>query len=71
MAHEENVVPFPRKHSPRLTPAMADQIRRLRRTGMMQHDIAAHIGVNQGRVSEVLSGKRFPPQTPDLFDHAS
>lgn len=71
MAHEDNIVPFPRKKSPHLTQQMADEIRRLRRVGMMQHDIAAHIGVNQGRVSEVLTGKRFPPHTPDLFDHAS
>jgi hypothetical protein len=71
MAHEDNILPFPRKRSPRLTQSMADHIRQLRRTGMMQHDIAAHVGVNQGRISEVLTGKRFPPQTPDLFDHAS
>ena len=68
---DNSVIPFPRKRSPRLTQSMADKIRRLRRSGMMQHDIAAHLGTNQGRVSEILSGKRFPPQTPDLFDHAS
>jgi predicted XRE-type DNA-binding protein len=27
---------------------------------MMQHDIAAHYRINQGRVSEVVNGKRFP-----------
>ena len=68
---DDKIVSFPRKRSPRLTQAMADQIHRLRDVGMMQHDIAARLGINQGRVSEVLTGKRFPPQTPDLFDHAS
>lgn len=28
--------------------------------GAAQHVIAAELGVNQGRVSEVLSGMRFP-----------
>lgn len=76
MHHESNnepgkIVPFPRKRSPRLTMEMADEIRSLARIGMMQHDIAAQVGVNQGRVSEVLTGKRFPPREPDLFDNAS
>lgn len=66
-----NILPFPRKRSPRLTMEMADKIRILARIGMMQHDIAAQVGVNQGRVSEVLTGKRFPPREPDLFDTAS
>jgi predicted XRE-type DNA-binding protein len=25
---------------------------------MLQHDIAAHFGINQGRVSEIVTGKR-------------
>jgi hypothetical protein len=53
---------FPNGRSPKLTQEMADEMRRLRNAGMMQHDIAARFGVNQGRVSEVLSGKRFPPR---------
>ena len=28
-------------------------------TDLYQHEIAARLGINQGRVSEVLSGKRF------------
>jgi len=28
------------------------------RTGEMQHDIAADLGINQGRISEVNTGKR-------------
>jgi predicted XRE-type DNA-binding protein len=39
---------------------MAAEIRRLASTGTLaQHQIAAVLGINQGRVSEVLSGKRF------------
>ena len=30
----------------------------MRWSGMYQHDIAAHFGVNQGRISEILSGQR-------------
>jgi hypothetical protein len=28
--------------------------------GEFQHKIAAHYGINQGRISEIVSGKRFP-----------
>lgn len=28
--------------------------------GHMQHDIAADLGINQGRISEVKNGKRRP-----------
>jgi predicted XRE-type DNA-binding protein len=46
--------------SPRLTPEVAVEIKRLAASGsLMQHQIAAVLGINQGRVSEVLSGKRF------------
>lgn len=65
---DNNIVPFPRKSSPRLTAAMAAEIRALRKLGYLQHDIAAKLKINQGRVSEVLSGKRFPPPGPTLFD---
>lgn len=27
---------------------------------MAQHEIAAAFGVNQGRVSEIVNGKRYP-----------
>ena len=30
--------------------------------GEMQHDIAADLGINQGRVSEVNTGKRGDPK---------
>jgi predicted XRE-type DNA-binding protein len=47
--------------SQRLTPEIADQIRRLKRVeGLYNHQIAALLNINQGRVSEVLTGKRHP-----------
>ena len=55
------IIPFPhRRKSPPVTREMADHIRWLWRHGMMQHDIAAHYRINQGRVSEVVNNKRFP-----------
>jgi hypothetical protein len=56
-----------RRKSPRVTREMAAMIHRLRKVGMLQHDIAALYSVNQGRVSEVLKGRRFP----DLLDQGS
>jgi predicted XRE-type DNA-binding protein len=46
--------------SPKVTMDMAIQFWLMRWSGMNQHDIAAHFGVNQGRVSEVLNGYRQP-----------
>lgn len=39
----------------RITKADVDE---LRSQGKRQHEIAAHFGVNQGRISELMSGKR-------------
>jgi hypothetical protein len=36
------------------------EIQRRLALGDMQHDIAADLGINQGRVSEVNTGKRRP-----------
>lgn len=48
-----------------LTARVAAEIKRLAASGdLMQHQIAALLGLNQGRVSEVLSGKRFPEVKP-------
>jgi predicted XRE-type DNA-binding protein len=36
--------------------------------GFLQHQAAAKLGVNQGRISEVMTGKIFPdvpPASPD------
>ncbi len=31
---------------------------------LMQHTVAARFGINQGRVSEIMNGKRFANVTP-------
>ena len=46
--------------SPRLTDDDAVVVWLLRWKGYLQHDIAARFGVNQGRISEILTGKAFP-----------
>ena len=44
-----------------LTAALAARIKKLAQTRTLaQHQIAAQLDINQGRVSEVLTGKRFP-----------
>jgi len=54
-----------RKPSPPITPEMAAEIRYLRQQkGLFNHQIAALFGINQGRVSEVLTGKKFPGVPP-------
>jgi DNA-binding transcriptional regulator YiaG len=54
-----------RKPSPPVTPEMAAEIRFLRQhKKLFNHQIAALFGINQGRVSEVLTGKRFPNVPP-------
>lgn len=54
-----------RKASPPITAEIAARIKQLRKTEKLyQHQIAAVVGVNQGRVSEVLSGKRHPDVPP-------
>jgi hypothetical protein len=46
--------------SPRVTPEIAEQVRRLALDNptMSNHEIAAQLGLNQGRVSEILAGRR-------------
>lgn len=38
--------------------------------GLYQHQAAALLGVNQGRISEVMTGKKFPqvPPANDIDD---
>ncbi|MEM7460186.1 MAG: hypothetical protein AAF331_12025 [Pseudomonadota bacterium] len=49
-----------------MTPEIAARIKRLwRDTEMPQHEIAAAVGVNQGRVNEVVNGKRFLDVLPE------
>lgn len=42
-------------------------IRQRLANGEFQHDIAADLGINQGRVSEVNTGKRGLSDQPSLF----
>lgn len=54
-----------RRVSEPLTPALASEIKRMARdTDLAQHEIAAALHINQGRVSEVLTGKRFSEVQP-------
>lgn len=56
-----------KKHkTPELTANMAATIKYLVSVqGMYQHHVAAVFGINQGRVSEVMTGKRFPGEPPE------
>ena len=46
--------------SPPVTPEMASYIKYLLGKGYYQHQIASELGVNQGRISEVKTGKIYP-----------
>ena len=63
------------KHgSPCVTDETAAYIKLLvGRRGYMQHDAAALFGINQGRVSEIMTGKRFGhvPPASELPPHLS
>jgi predicted XRE-type DNA-binding protein len=44
---------------------MAAEIRYLKlKKGLFNHQIAALFGINQGRVSEVMTGKKYPEVPP-------
>jgi predicted XRE-type DNA-binding protein len=54
-----------RKNSPTITPELAGKVKYLVKVlGLFQHQAAAILGINQGRVSEVMTGKRFPKSEP-------
>ena len=53
-------LPKPRRKSPPVTPEMAAKIKKRLAEGLAQHDIAAEFRINQGRVSEVNTGLKFP-----------
>ncbi|WP_412048735.1 hypothetical protein ACK6D9_12225 [Hoeflea sp. Naph1] len=60
----------PNRRSPKVSADMAGRIRALYRLGYTQHDIAAMLGINQGRVSEVVRFKvhpTVPPTQGELF----
>jgi len=55
------------------TPPMSADARALALVGLglKQHQAAAFLGVNQGRISEVVTGKRFIGVTPCSTDQLS
>lgn len=53
MAHDGR-----RRSRAKLTPEIIAEIRARLSLGDYQHDIAADLGINQGRISEVNTGKR-------------
>lgn len=53
------------KRSPSVTAEMAATIKFLVvYKKYLQHQAAAHFGINQGRVSEIMRGRRFPNVPP-------
>jgi predicted XRE-type DNA-binding protein len=56
-----------RRHSKKLTQATAEIAIRLLSEGYTQHEAAAYLEVNQGRISELKNGKiKFSPDSPPL-----
>ena len=53
-----------KKVSPDVTREMAAKIKRCLLENMAQHDIAAIFKINQGRVSEIKTGKKFGDVAP-------
>jgi predicted XRE-type DNA-binding protein len=54
-----------RRVSEPLTSDLAATIKQMARdTDLAQHEIAAKLHLNQGRISEVLTGKRFSEVAP-------
>ncbi|MBC2669715.1 hypothetical protein ACFOON_13115 [Novosphingobium piscinae] len=54
-----------RTPSPPITPEMAAHIRFLVKVRKLyQHQVAALLGLNQGRVSEVMRDRRYPNVPP-------
>jgi predicted XRE-type DNA-binding protein len=51
-----------------MTDKLAARIKALLAQNLMQHDIAARLEINQGRVSEVKTGKRFRDTPPEQLD---
>ena len=66
MPNTGNIIPFPRRRRSKpvanpLTEEIASKIKTLViLKGEAQQIVAAKLGVNQGRVSEVVNGHKFP-----------
>ena len=58
-------IPPKRRMTPTMTAELAARAKYLVEVeGLLQHQAAAILGVNQGRVSEVMTGKRWPEVPP-------
>lgn len=56
---------MPIKPTPPMTAELASKIITLVKVkGLLQHQAAAVLGLNQGRVSELINGKRYPGAKP-------
>lgn len=53
-----------REESPPITADMAAIAKRAMLSGLYQHQIASALGVNQGRISEIKTGKVFADVPP-------
>lgn len=53
-----------KRASPDVTPEMAAAIKHYLKTDLAQHEIAAMFKINQGRVSEIKTGKKFGDVAP-------
>ena len=62
---------MPIKPTPPMTAELASKILTLVRMGLKQHQAAAILGLNQGRVSEVVTGKRYQGAKPCSQDQLS
>ena len=51
----------------KMVPETYAEIQRRLALGHIQHDIAADLGINQGRISEVNTGKRGHPDQLSLL----
>ena len=65
MADDQTPYP-PRRKRVQLNDETCRIIRERLAKGDFQHDIAADLGINQGRVSEVNTGKRGGGNSPEL-----
>ena len=59
------------KPTPPMSAGLAAKALALVGLGLKQHQAAAFLGVNQGRISEVVTGKRFIGVTPCSTDQLS
>ena len=63
---------MPVKPTPPMTSDLASKaITLVKIYGLKQHQAAAILGLNQGRISEVLTGKRYPRAKPFPPDQMS